>query len=86
MRRMLRERVLDGNFQPVSPGVQLPSLTVIFTVQPRLNDVVELEDERAWCCEEPGIVADVLDICPGDPVPCDGFWSGSAPYLHSGQP
>jgi hypothetical protein len=83
---MLRERVLDGKFQPVSSEVYLPSLTIIFTVQSRLNDIVELEDECAWCCEEPGVVADILDVCPDDPIPWDGFWSGSTPYLHHGQP
>jgi len=60
---------------------QLLSLTVVFAIQPRLYDVIELEDEGAWCCEEPGVATDVFDISPDDPISLGGFRSGGTPDL-----
>lgn len=82
MRRMLRGRGLDDSFQQEeSVTVQLPLLlTVVFTIQPRLNDVVKLEDECSWCCEESGVAADVLDIRPDNPISLGRFRGGGTPY------
>lgn len=77
---MLRKRGLDDGFRWIEPiTIQLPLLTVVFAIQPRLNDVVELEDERARCCEEPSVAADVLGVRPDYPISSDRFGGGSTP-------
>ena len=59
----------------------LSSLTVVFAIQLRLYDVVELENECAWCCEECGITANVLDIRPDNSIPSGGLGGRGAPDL-----
>ena len=80
MGRNLRAWWLEGGFRWVKPSAsQLPSPTVVFAVQPRLYDVVELEDEGAWRCEEPSVVTDVFGMGPNDPISSGGFGGGGAP-------
>lgn len=65
----------------VEPSVsQIPLLTVVFAVMPRLYGVVKLENKCTWCCEEPGVTADVFDIRPGDSI-SSGFGGRGAPDL-----
>jgi len=80
MRRKLYGRGLECSFQWVKPNVgQPPLLTVVFAVQSRLDDVIELKNECALCCKEPTVAADVLDIRPYNPISPGGFRSGGAP-------
>lgn len=80
-RGMLRGRGLIGSFWLVeSTMARSASLTVVFAIQSRLNDVVKLENERTRCCEEPIVAADVLDIRPYNTVSSGRFGGGSAPY------
>lgn len=60
---------------------QLPLLTVVFAVQPRLYDIVELENEGTWCCKEPSVATDVLDVGPDNSISPGGFRGGGAPDL-----
>ena len=71
-----------GQFSMVKPSMaQLSLLTVVFAVQPRLYDVVELENKCAWCCEEPIVTAGVFNIRPDNPVSSGRFGGGGAPDL-----
>ena len=65
----------------VEPSVpQLSLLTVVFSVMPRLYNVVKLENKCTWCCEEPGVMADVFDIRPDNSI-SGGFGGGGTPDL-----
>ena len=59
---------------------QLSLLTVVFAVQPRLYDVVELGNKCAWCYEEPSAMADVFDVRPDNSI-SGGFWGGGTQDL-----
>jgi len=59
---------------------QLSLLTVVFTVQPRLYGVVELENKYGWCYEEPSVMADVFDVRPDNSI-SGRFGGGGTPDL-----